>query len=187
MIDRTQVCFFVLIITLTCSTVLIAQNPTGNDLFESMLKQESSQKLSSEEINEIVAIRNRLGGGTGLELSAVLEEPPFPEEENPELYFAQNDDSQPLVPIVAAEKLFWQMLDAYQPRPPKPQANSTVSRNSEIEPLRVIARRLEELAADMEELNLFEGADGLRNQAARVRQQSRQQIRNARQNANTIR
>ena len=175
MIDRTVVCLAVFCFALFGSEFLYAQNSSGQDLFEAMLRKKSSEKLTPEEIQDIMQIRSRLGGGTGLELDEVFTKYSTQRQEEPARYFQKLDDANRHTPVVAAEKLFWQMLDSFQTSQTSQADQSAAQTRS----LRSIARRLEEIAADLEEWEMFDNADQLRLQAAKVRQQSREQIRQA--------
>ena len=192
MIDKKAVYVLAIFATIACCDFLAAQNDGNESLFETVLRQESSQKLSNEELREIVNVRKRLGGGTGLELDEVLFKNPFTSQANPEKYFKEIDESESFEPVEFAEKLFWQMLDSSKTQKTQPTFAASADSKQDAKPanidgLRSIARRLEEIAADMENHELFDDADELRSRAANIWRQTHQQIRNARRNSASVR
>ena len=169
-----------------------AQEPT--ELFKSMLKEESLKTLSSNEIDEIMNIRQRLGGGTGLELNNILlsdtDKPTKPIEQSVPAVQAVY-----VMPNVSAEQIFLKMASTFGLQGPaeKEPNNSSLdtkpitgsksadsgASSAALKSMQNLARRIEELAADVEQMNLFQEADGLRNQASQIRLKTRRLIRSA--------
>lgn len=149
---------------LCLSNGLWAQTKQSNDEFSNLL-QSKSRELSAQEVNEILAIRKRLGGGTGLELDALFL------DQNQDL--SPNESSLPprttlnLSPLKPVANSVPQPASLAKPqnRPLEPQTIVP----SNMSNYRKIARKMEELAADLEDLNLFEDADILRERANRLR------------------
>ena len=151
--------------TIACPVVLFAQSDKSNDVFADLLRSEFGG-ISEQEISEIIDIRNRLGGGTAIELNwpTRSEKPgkaaPF------ELPIFNADTPEHLVVDTESERIFLKMLDQCSTGLKKP--GSIVAND-----YRKIARKLDELASDLEDLELYVTADEIRSQASKLRNQAR--------------
>ncbi len=158
---------------------LLAQQTGDQDAFKSILKS-AADGLADESIDEILEIRKQLGGGTGLETHELFD---FSSTG------CQGSERLPCCPSALAstlpdcpdcesaatysERLFFSML---QPDPARcrnegglPATDNAMEKDGHVRQIRDIARRLEQLAADLEDLDLFTDADSLRSRAARLR------------------
>ncbi len=169
---------------LMCCCGSLAQgqiSPTGDDTFTAMLKSEI-YGLSAESIEEIVQIRQQLGGGTRLEFDQPLMRMPACPEPAPTTIsqFASVlgcELPDPESSATESERLFFEMINAAS----KPTMNCLNCLAAEvadgdgkdITALRSVARRIDELAAELEEIHQFDHADNLRLRATSLRQQAR--------------
>ncbi|MEM9410101.1 MAG: hypothetical protein AAGA30_03240 [Planctomycetota bacterium] len=121
--------------------------------------ESTSSELSPEVIDEIVQIRKRLGGGTGLELDQIFKnlEPltsPIPND-----LLANHD--------VKAENWFLESLQACESL--SVATTHRTSSSSPPKPVLKIARKMDEIAADLEDLEFYRDADSIRQQAQQLR------------------
>ena len=132
---------------------MFAQETKSNDDFAKILKSENKD-ISEETVAEILAIRKRLGSGLGLEVADSFKLP-----ETKSLSTLVESDSP-------SGKIFLNAMKSWK-------AKSTQPAGVFVGKLRMVARKMDQLAADLEDLDLFEDADQIRNQAAKIRLRAR--------------
>lgn len=164
-------------VSLSVVSLAIAQEPeTKINPFADMLRQ-TSKKISDDEIREIMAIRERMGGGTKLDLDGyVAEQPAWPGLGVSEMLddSKSENSTNPFANPSPAARMFMQHIESAAPiSNPFESTVSSSNAKSNVSKMRDIAKRMELLAADIEELELFEDADLLRNRANKIRMQAR--------------
>ena len=175
-------CFTICFLLCCCVSLVHGQiSPTEDDTFTAILKSET-YGLSAESVDEIIQIRKRLGGGTRLEFDQPFTSRQASRKSAPTTV-SQFDSvivSEPLDPATSAtesERLFFEMIN--RTSEPKTHCLNCLAAQvanadgEDIPELRSVARRIDELAAELEEINQFEHADNLRLRAASLRQQAR--------------
>jgi len=164
-------------IGLAATSMTIAQDAeVKTNPFVDMLRQ-TSGAISDDEIREIMAIRERLGGGTKLDLKNFFSDEPAEKPASrrfgvSELLdgFKTADYTSPISKPSKAARMFLRHIDAADSKPGVVAAvKSIATGNSNVSKMRDIARRMEVLAADIEDMELFEDADLLRSRANRIR------------------
>ncbi len=126
----------------------------AKDTFAEILKTEA-EGMSADGINEILQIRKQLGGGTGLELETIL------------------GCSNNLIRFDPATR------DGEPVHRPNAASDSSLPATA-VSRIRRVARQLDEMAADLEDVELYEHADDLRVKADSLRRQARNTTRSAR-------
>ena len=156
---------FLVVCHIALSPSLFAQSEQSHDEFSDLLRAES-ETLTDPQIQEILEIRKRLGGGTGLELGNLLAPPKSNKDQ-------ANDKQAPAVQQLPRVVPFLPKTNDVPPFPAgdyiaavRPVLSLPVN---DVAGYRKIARKMDELAADLEDLNLFEDADLLRVRANRLR------------------
>ena len=124
------------------SGCLFAQSEQSNDEFSDLLRSKTKE-LSTQEINEIISIRERLGGGTGLELDRLFVEQV--QKNAPKEDGKTKVATQPSPVLREPEPTQSRVLFT------KPTARKSVD-VANLSNYRKIARKMEELAADLEDL-----------------------------------
>ncbi len=166
MMSRT-ITYFPVVLTIAwfCSD-LSAQQQQSNELFAEILKSEN-QDISEEAVDEILAIRKRIGG-IGLpsqEFSAKASQPgsaPIADQKPAQLQADTNSGRNPK----------WKDLQfKADSKAVSPLKSGT--KKIRIRQLRAVARKMDTLAADLEDLDLFQDADTLRARAASIRGEAR--------------
>lgn len=157
--------------------------PAGQNTFAQVLKNEV-RGLSQTSIDEIVEIRKRLGGGTGLELTEQVDlTDPHWQNQIHKATKSSLDHQHPSPDSArtASERLFFVMLCQADPV----HVGRTITRENgqhnsvRLADIRETARRADQLAADLEELELFVDADALRTLASQIRRKARPRSRTA--------
>lgn len=189
--------FFVFAVSPFCFTSN-ADAQQAEESFAEVLKSEAVD-LSDTSINEILEIRRRLGGGTGLgsdskqsaaEDSKVAPAPSAVETEsdskpaNRQLgalslrteSILDHKKPDPNDAITPSERMFFEMLEETKPLHVGREFVKTGDRSSNI---RDTARLADQLAADLEDLEMYSKADSLRNLASQIRRTARQNARTA--------
>ena len=153
---------------------------SDDDAFAKALKQEAAG-ISQTSIDEIIEIRKRLGGGIGLGGSNPL----FDSAQNQKVKRpAQTKSSldhqipNPDDACTDSERLFFELLGKGNPIHVGRQLIES-DENDRAANLRSTARRVDQLAADLEELELFADADELRSFATKMRKKARENRRTA--------
>ncbi len=176
----------------------IGQDSTGGKVFKDILR-ETSKELSDDEIKEIAAIRDQLGGGTGLELDKLFSELKDPAPAKAAKHVEQSVPKQSgvgrgiprsgavevsLSKSTVASQLFLQAVSGKVPGNGKLNSNGKVnsanSAQSNVTLMRSLASRIDGLASELERLALYEDADFLRQRARAVRQRARETERKTR-------
>lgn len=139
--------------------------------FEDMLRT-TSTKISEDDVREIMAIRQRMGGGTKLDLDDFFTKTPgFAETDgsNSTLLNEHTSENSSIAinSATPAATMFMRHLRGSAPQ---------TSLKEDVSHLRSIAKRMEILAADMEELDFFEDADLLRSRANKIRMKARDSV-----------
>ena len=206
---KQTICFSIILsLFLAPDNVAKGQDATGPEngtvvpnSFADILKNEASS-LSDSSINEILEIRKRLGGGTGIGISDLFKPTSIRKTRKKSTLKANVssilDDKKP-VPSLAvsdSERIFFEMLQSSPPvhvgrtdpgyhrnnrtqSAPEDQVLGESEVKSQGKTARDAARRIEQLAADLEDSELFAGADRLRQVAADLRQQVRKTSKTA--------
>ena len=175
----------------------------AGDTFAEMLKTEATD-LPPASVQEILEIRQRLGGGTGLGasglgISKLFDQVPVAKvpisaakhssilDDNP----AENDSRtasaidtllsfecpSPDLASCKSERMFFEMLAE------NTQKDATNRDQEAVQPvaaLRNVVRRMDSLAADLEEMELYSDADSIRNRASKLRAQARRSAKSMR-------
>lgn len=152
-----------------------------NDAFANVLKKEV-RGLSQTSIDEIIEIRKRLGGGTGLGDSDLVglgnnswTSDLFTDSKS----ILDHHKPAPRFAKTQSEKLFFEMLQNIEDLDVKQTVTKSARTKDRIADIRATARRIDELAADLEELELFGDADELRALATDIRAKARPKSRTA--------
>lgn len=132
---------------------LFAQDQGSNDAFAEILRS-TNQQVSEETIAEIVKIRNRIGSRLDLDMENTLWNLDD-HHSNVQLSDLVNSESR-------SEKIFAGMVECTE--------SVAVSLVSD---LRQITRKMDDIAADLEELQLYEDADVIRHRASIIRNNAR--------------
>lgn len=180
---------------LFCCGVSLVQgqnSETRDDTFTAILNS-GNYGLSQESIEEIVQIRQRLGGGTRLEVGQPFKSieacpKPVPTELVQFESALACELPDPASSSTESERLFFDMIHSIaEPAISFPADQLAYDDSENIPALRSVARRIDELAADLEEINQFEHADSLRLRATKLRHQARVSIRSDNSNTHPMR
>lgn len=179
---------FALILCCITAVDTVAQERNESDeSFAEVLKSEASG-LSDASINEILEIRRRLGGGTGLGLpredSGVVGSGVVGLARNVEIESQSGSEltsktesildhkkPDPSHAITLSEKLFFEMINGSKPLH---VGRELINKGDRISSIRETARLADQLAADLEDLSMYRKADSLRILASQIRKTARQ-------------
>ena len=164
---RFEIIGSVVLLVSILTTGLPAQSTSAKDEFANQLRS-TSPEIEEESIAEILEIRERLGGGTGLELSDL-----FAEESKTVNQTMKLDRSFQFNQPVKSEALFRQAVQACEKAQTAPTQLVSFAKASS---LRKIARKMDEVAADLEDIELFEDADFIRKRAQNLREKLRMAV-----------
>lgn len=160
--------------------------------FEDMLRQ-SSEEISDEDVREIISIRQRMGGGTKLDLGSFFtKESTASKPEGEELLGKlKNKEDYSIAGSNLAEQIFMRHVPPASSGIGIGIGSGVLISDDSAKPnalvLRNIAKRMEMLAADMEDLEIFEDADFLRSRANKIRLRARKNTSRQARASNSVR